>query len=1389
MTSARTAPDELSAPSDGDTPALFGPRPPSVERLRLATLCLLLVLVVFAQDSGGTASDTKIDLFTDPARFLTKALSLWDSTGNAGQLQNQAYGYLFPTGPFFLLCHWIGLEPWVAQRAWAAALVVAAFLGTTRLARRLGVAGFWAPVAAGLTYALAPQILSELFSISAGLTPTVALPWVLLPLVRGAECGSPRRAAALSGVALLCAGGANAAATVAILPAPALWLLCRRRGPRRAALLRWWAAAVVLAGAWWAIPLLLFGKYSPPFLDWIEAAQNTTAPTSVSANLRGVEHWESYLGPGVWPAGWILVRAGAAILATTAVVALGLAGLARRSPHRLFLLGCLGAGLTILSIGHLAPVTGPFAAQFQGALDGPLVAFRNIHKFDPLIRLPVAIGIGAAVSGLRIPWWQSVRSPGGTLRVPGRALLATVLAVVALIAVSPVLSNRLLPQSRAQAVPPWWRAAGVWLDQHSRAGRTLVVPGASTPTYFWGSTIDDALQPVTDAPWIVRSSIPLAPAGTIRLLDAISSRLDTGHRDDALAALLARSGISYVLVRNDLDTAASLSTPYNIVRSTLLNSPGFTLQAGFGPTLDGPSDGRVVDAGAGVPRPAIEVFGVQNALPRAGLAAAADAVTADGSSDNLGALVERGLPPERPVLFGADATALADAGPLSSVRTDGIRRQQADFGSTAVKSSTLTAAEPYLGRRAAYDYLPSPAPVLSSMSYTGIRSVTASSSGAGVYAPFNRSPANGPFAAVDGDPNTAWRSAAFSGAVGQWLELDLQAPISAASFTVRFLPTAGEYPSRLTVQTSGGGQTYQVAATPAPQTFTLPAGATSRLRLTVRATTGGSFGAGVAIADLTVPGVHPQRTLAMPGTRASDMLAFDAAPGFRDGCLDVEAIPHCSAELAAAGEEDGELSRRLSLASARSYRAYAQLRLLGGSVVDAALDLGRSIRATATSVNSTDPRGRPGAAVDGDPSTAWTAAAGDPTPSLTVQLGAVRTIRGLHLRGVTSAAATAAARPLAVQVRVGSYRWKGPVPADGRIRFPRVVKGRTVVLTVEEASLLPSVSTLDGQARLLPVAIGEVSVDGGGATPVTAPTAAVRLGCTKGVRLVLDGRSIPLAVTAARSDVLAGRPVTATVCDGRAIELRAGGHTLTVAGPTGVLPRTLTLTDGIDLRRTSAPAGTATITRWRDTQRRLLVSTSARAVLVVHENFNAGWSARVGVQHLQPVRIDGWEQAFVLPAGTSGTVLLSYGPQPLFGAALLVGLLAVLALLGLALVPPGRAEPAPSGPAALSVPVQVLLLLAMCLQTTGPAGLATGTLLLLTCRLLWPGGRAVPSWVPAAVLLAAGIEIASSPATSRFTVANSSLTQLLSISAVVLTVLAGLPGWRRRRRRRRRRAS
>src|SRR5262249_59338260 len=79
--------------------------------------------------------------------------------------------------------------------------------------------------------------------------------------------------------------------------------------------------------------------------------------------------------------------------------------------------------------------------------------------------------------------------------------------------------------------------------------------------------------------------------------------------------------------------------------------------------------------------------------------------------------------------------------------------------------------------------------------------------------------------------------------------------------------------------------------------------------------------------------------------------------------------------------------------------------------------------------------------------------------------------------------------------------------------------------------------------------------------------------------------------------------------------------------------------------------------------------------LVVHENANAGWQATVNGRALPALRVDGWQQGWLVPAGTSGRVTLRYAPDRLYRLSLLAGLLGVVLLLGLALLPEGRPGP------------------------------------------------------------------------------------------------------------------
>lgn len=361
--------------------------------IRLAAGSVFLMAVAFVQSPGLLVADTKFDLAVDPAGFLGKALHLWDPTTAFGQVQNQAYGYLWPMGPFFWLGHEIGLPGWAIQRAWLALVMVVAFLGAALVTRALGVRRDAAVILAGFLYALSPRMITDLGPHSIEVWPMALAPWVLLPLIVGSRRGSPRQAAALSALAIGMIGGVNAAATSAVLPMGVLWLLTRERGKRRRILLTWWPTFTLLATLWWLVPLFILGRYSPPFLDYIETARVTTLSTDVFDALRGTSNWVPYID-SLARGGNDLITAFYAPLNSGVVLLFALLGLLMpRLPERRFLTASVLSGLVLLSSSHLGAMSGWFASDLNDLLDGALSALRNVHKFDPIVRLPMMISL------------------------------------------------------------------------------------------------------------------------------------------------------------------------------------------------------------------------------------------------------------------------------------------------------------------------------------------------------------------------------------------------------------------------------------------------------------------------------------------------------------------------------------------------------------------------------------------------------------------------------------------------------------------------------------------------------------------------------------------------------------------------------------------------------------------------------------------------------------------------------------------------------------------------------------------------------------------------------------------------------------------------------------
>jgi arabinofuranan 3-O-arabinosyltransferase len=114
------------------------------------------------------------------------------------------------------------------------------------------------------------------------------------------------------------------------------------------------------------------------------------------------------------------------------------------------------------------------------------------------------------------------------------------------------------------------------------------------------------------------------------------------------------------------------------------------------------------------------------------------------------------------------------------------------------------------------------------------------------------------------------------------------------------------------------------------------------------------------------------------------------------------------------------------------------------------------------------------------------------------------------------------------------------------------------------------------------------------------------------------------------------------------------------------------------------PGATGTVARrdvrirsWDDTRRVVDVAAGSAALLVVPENANVGWRATLGEHTLTPVRVDGWMQGYLLPAGAAGQVVLDFAPNRLYQAGLALGGLLAIALVGGAVFLARREAPGP----------------------------------------------------------------------------------------------------------------
>lgn len=1267
-----------------------------------------VVLLLFVIAAPGLITfETKLGVAVDPWKFMGDLGQLWSDEAGFGGLTNQYIGYLFPMLPFYGLMDLIQVPVWLAERLWLALVVTSAFWGALRLAERLRIGSPATRLVGAAAYALWPTFTIIVGSTSAGALPGAVLPWVLLPLM--SEKLSPRVAAASSALIIPFMGGVNAASTLCALLPVGLYLITRT-GRRRTTLLVWWLPGVVLATLWWTIPLVLMGSYGQDFMAYVEQAWNTTSTMSAVEMLRGTGNWVAYLNFGsAWlPAGWLLVTGIVAIVGTALAAALGLAGLARRDmPERRWLVLTVIVVTAVMLAGYAGSLGAPFAEGVQGLLDGALKPFRNIYKFQPGLALALALGLAHLVAVF-------ARSEGAR-PLPGRRFLPALAAVLILPAMAlPYVNGDVLQPGGFKELPKHWQQTADWLEDNSPKNRALVVPSTAHGIYTWGSPIDQPLHVLAESPWAQRDYVPFGTPGERRMMDAVEQALMSGGEVPGLSDYLGRAGLHNVVVRNDLDPDQVGYVPPQVVKRTL-EASGYKKVKDFGPTVTAgriPADTPIEIQGFYPRQKSVEIYEPAETKRPSQVVAqpAADTARLSGGPESMLPLSADPEFRDRPVVLTGDNHPGLGS-PNLQVNGDGLRRADTRFGLINNNTSYTYTKDEKNHEGSLQDAGKEPKQILPSpqvrhqtvAELRGAKNVTASSSGSWLF----HMPQFDPVNAFDGNPDSGWAEASAGDSTGEWIKVEFdEATDIPGSIDLTPLAADGVRPAAtgVKIETDKGSEESTLQPDGESQRVKAPRGSAKWLKLTitdVQESRPGLTGAGFS--EIEIPDVQVTRMLALP----------EDAPG---GQTEAEIFSmNRSADpggLNPAGIESG-LHRQFETKRSGEYTFKASATPVPGSAYDDMLDEvapGSRDRITATA-DSVSPTGVSLSArnlVDGDLTTAWIA--GD-KPVIRLSWPEKTEVDSM----VLSPAGGVSAKPAEVEITSDDGAVTTTVDENGWARF-EPMETDALQITITKTAPVTLHNPVAGDDMQLPVGLNEIHVPALEDFRVEAPPAnrTFELECGDGPMVAIDGKLHATKASGKVRDLTERRPISVELCAAEqrnsTIELDGGSHTVETGSGGPLAINNLTLTRGDTAPKASGERA-VTVKDWAGAEREVEVGDGDASYLRTHMNINKGWKATLDGKELSSLRLDGWQQGYLIPAGASGTVKLEYSPTTYYHGGLVVAGFGLLALLGLAFIrrrggtPLGapQAPPAPSwvlggvaltlvfaliaGPYALVVPV------------------------------------------------------------------------------------------------------
>ncbi|HVB42367.1 MAG TPA: alpha-(1-_3)-arabinofuranosyltransferase family protein [Streptosporangiaceae bacterium] len=1256
---------------------------------------LVALLVLLACHTGQMFFDTKLGVDIDPLGFYRQLWQLWNPWEWLGTLQDQYIGYAFPMAPFYLVGQLLKVPVWLTERLWLSVLIAAGFGGLVKLAGALGIGSARSRLVAGLVFVLWPTFTIVIGSTSAGIIPGLVAPWAVLPLVSAARGGSLPKAAARSGIAVLFMGGVNAASTTEALVLPVMFILTELTGRRRVQLAACWAGAAALATSWWVAPLILQARYAFNFLPYVEQSATTTGTMSAASFLRGSGNWTAYLNFGQpWlSGGWATVTYPLPVLAGAIAAGTGLLGLSRTDLRwSRWLRSALGVAVLIALAGYPGPLGGVFYPAVDRLMNAGLAPLRSVYKVEPVAAAVLALGIAHALALTR-GRVAAVRDPAdGLIR---RLLLTPVIALVLVGLAYPYLSGQVLNSGSFRAVPRYWYQVARYLRAHSPRAPALVVPAVAHADFLWGQPIDDPLEPLARSPWVAQGLVPYGGPGSQLLISSLVAAISSGGPVAGLAGTLARSGIRFVVVRNDLNPSVIGYTPPEAVHQTMLTS-GFRRVAAFGPLVTSAQTdpGHPQIQYAEPSYRAVEIFVARSALGQAPPAAAvalpvSQTVLADGGPDALLQLTGQRIVTSQPIVTAGDTLVTRPA--LWAV-TDSVRRADHAFGligDAASYTYTATETNPVddpLGGAGGPPRLLDPVPGTGHQTVavlSGAASVTASSAGSWTGETSQFDPVN----AFDGDPRTAWVEASPVTAVGQWVQIRFDHPMSLPdTIGVNLLDDnpLRAVASALTVSTATGTVTSAMRRTQATQPLRVPPGTTRWLRITISGVRGGvAGGLGAGLSSVIIRGVTVTRFLRPPESDAGKYAPVTAFSFSRQipspaSLADVTAFP--------------PLARTFETRAERAFHLAATAIAVPGRALDALLRRLTPRRkhmlvVTANSTLGSLPSLAPTGLFSGGTPGSWIA--GGPDPTIRLRWSGKRLVRQLIIQPVPGFSAA----PEVIEISSPDGIRFASVGLDGITEIVPPLSANRMAISFPVVRYDPAAQPASGRVAQLPVGLSRLTIPALADLRVSAPDPKARfsLPCGSGPRLTVDGRGYPTRVSGNVGELIRFQPVMVEFCTRDSVLRLAGGQHWLLAGRTG--PFSIT---GVSLsgsgsavthgRRPAAgglrdggPVREVRILGWQAESRQVRIGPGPASYLELHQNASRGWTATMNGRSLQPVRLDGWQQGYVVPAGQGGVVSLSFEPTPYYHSWIFLSVLGVMILLAGAFA--GRPRRVPGGSA------------------------------------------------------------------------------------------------------------